>query len=1127
MQDTLFMAVLDRSLVGCYCIAVTLIVRLFLKKCGRKYAYYLWLAVFLNLCFPVAVTGNFSLIPRQVADFSVRDEFPHVGEVLTGLTGTGWTAEQEALAEPQLHILTADGTVRSEEDAKAGADGEDAVSLAESVQEKEEAESPENTQAGAAGTFDGTGRGTFFSKAAGLTWLLGILLLLTYNALSILGLQLRLSKSTCIHWQERERIAELNGIASPFVWGLLRPVIYLPSDMEEEEKTYILAHENFHRRRKDHLAKALAYAVTAVHWFNPLVWLAYSLFCKDMEISCDEAVLAHSRKNIRKAYAASLLKYAAKQNGYLMTPLTFGEPSVKSRIQSVLHYKKKSAFISVVAVLCVLGVSAGLFFYPAENRKAEGSTGEQETGNTFDDSQPEGESGQMTGSVINNGGRVIQIGKDMFYMDGLSLYSDGERLYVSVWAEDGKQEIRAYKPDGSFEKMTDGRIVDSTEDGSILYCMFPVSAAETEYFGWYDTRTGESRSFYRSGGSGEKGVSCLGRFDGYLYVSRQEADGIYIDRIRESDRVAETDILGKSIPSGNIITSFYADGNKVLYASGEIQGSMGLFYGSVFSCDLSSGEIHEADLTDAGTFAAFDGYIYYQKEKELFRTPFDLSGEEQVGEQLTFLKFRESDGTILASKQMDESIYEKNQTNRINQDLPLPNPQGICNLVRVNPDGSEEELLLDMAHMLGYEYDISGGLEFEDQVRMIELEEKNIYGLSWEMEDGDKILFSEVDEVGDSIYVKAEQIGYREDFNSGWRDSKIAEINMKIDADGQVSLWKPETMEPGWEDLSYLTDPVPGNPCDPQEAGWDLENVIDVRDTFAALPYTPEPGTEDNTYLLGKTENYTLYGKGDYEFMLLERNGRYSEIHYPYTSNYMTPLDLMEFDYDRDGIEELAIKFNVKHGTGVYIDTLLLADFWGDGQLYVHQFTEEDFTAQLMEHLSSERTEEGLLAYVDGKPLGKVMADDEAYGAYERVSVGGQVRFYYGDCRVFIGAYLEFWRGDEQAAIPEYNDSMLWAELSFGNQGEISLVNTEGRNYALENDVRTALELYYMDMDTDEKDTYIRINELRYRMDELENDRIEVEAEILPVGAESYDYAMVSAVKTEYGWNVEDILLEK
>lgn len=165
MQDTLFVAVLDRSLVGCYCIAETLIVRLFLKKCGRKYAYYLWLAVFLNLCFPVAVTGNFSLIPRQVADFSVRDEFPHVGEVLTGLTGTGWTAEQEALAEPQLHILTADGTVRSEEDAKAGADGEDAVSLEESVQEKEEAESPENTQAGAAGTFDGTGRGDVLFKS--------------------------------------------------------------------------------------------------------------------------------------------------------------------------------------------------------------------------------------------------------------------------------------------------------------------------------------------------------------------------------------------------------------------------------------------------------------------------------------------------------------------------------------------------------------------------------------------------------------------------------------------------------------------------------------------------------------------------------------------------------------------------------------------------------------------------------------------------------------------------------------------------------------------------------------------------------------------------------------------------
>lgn len=107
--------------------------------------------------------------------------------------------------------------------------------------------------------------------------------------------------------------------------------------------------------------------------------------------------------------------------------------------------------------------------------------------------------------------------------------------------------------------------------------------------------------------------------------------------------------------------------------------------------------------------------------------------------------------------------------------------------------------------------------------------------------------------------------------------------------------------------------------------------------------------------------------------MLLEYNGNYAEIQYPYTSNYMTPLNLLETDLDGDSIEELAIKFNIKHGTGVSIDTFLLADTGKDGELYVYQFLEEGFTAQLAEHLSYEKTEKGIQALVDGKPAGYFM----------------------------------------------------------------------------------------------------------------------------------------------------------
>lgn len=1009
MHSALFSEFLHMSLIGCYCIAVVLLARIFLVRCGRRYAYYLWLAVFVNLCLPVSFTGFFSLIPEQVADFSLEESLFSVED--------GYS-EKESSSEgaSQVHVLSLDGIFEK---------AENTTGMPEDTYPEEVQEPPAPDAAEVAAVNKNT---------AELIWLLGILGFLVYNLSAVSRLAWKLSKSPRDSWKKKERIAEIEGISSPFVWGLFRPVIYLPSGMDAEEKCYVLAHEDCHRRRKDHLVKIWIYVVTILHWFNPFVWLAYSLCCKDMEISCDEAVLAKSKKNIRKEYAASLLKYAAKQNGYAMTPLTFGEPSVKSRIQNVLRYKKKNVFLSLLAGICVVGVAAGLLSRPSGNKNEQSPNAEsnevpsQQTaakdgGNPPEDTAEEAKTQEK--QVVNNGGQVIRVGSDTYYIDGWNLYSDGEKLFVSVMNDDGTWVSGTYELDGSgFRKIMDGRIVDSTEDGSVLYCMFQSYHLNSEYLGWYDTRTGESGSFSRGGN-----IDFLGRYDGYLYVSRTEEDGIYLDRIRESDKAAETDLLRESLPAGAFINSFYADGNYVLLAAGEMQGSMGSFTGGFYSYDLVSGESHETRLTDSGVFWASDGYIYYQKytdegseSSELFRAPYDFSEEQQIGEHLNFLKFDKKNNTILAAREIDS--------------------QGIQNLIRIHPDGSEEELLLDMAHMLGYSYDMSRNM---DEVRTsMEMEERNPYTLAWNMEKGDKVRFTQLNILDGTIYVKAEQTGYREGTDMGWRDSRIMEIYLKISEDKQVSIWNPETLTPGWEDMSYLLDPVPGKPCDPQESGWKLENVTDVRDTFTSLPYTPEPGTEDNIYLLGKTENYTLYGKGDYEFMLLERNGRYSEIHYPYTSNYMTPLELMEFDFDGDGIEELAMKFNVKHGTGVYIDTLLIADFWGDGQFYVHQFLEEDFTAQLMEHLSAKRTEEGLQAYVDGKPLGKAMADDEVYGSYERVSVGGQVRFSYGDGSIFIEAELEFWSGDERRATSEYSGCRIRAELFCENEGRISLIRIRG-----------------------------------------------------------------------------------
>lgn len=166
--------------------------------------------------------------------------------------------------------------------------------------------------------------------------------------------------------------------------------------MEDEERNYVLCHEKYHRKRKDHLIKILLYGITVIYWYHPLVWISYRLCCKDMEISCDEAVLERADQRIRKAYARSLLKFAAKQNHYVFTPLTFGEPSVRSRIENVLKYRKKGIALSAVAVAATVLLGVGMMTQPKE------TVLEQKTSIEPADS--------LKLKVCNNGGEVIKVG---------------------------------------------------------------------------------------------------------------------------------------------------------------------------------------------------------------------------------------------------------------------------------------------------------------------------------------------------------------------------------------------------------------------------------------------------------------------------------------------------------------------------------------------------------------------------------------------------------------------------------------------------------------------------------------------------------------------------------------------
>ncbi len=341
MLADLFGKVLDMSFIGCYTIAVVLAVRLLLIKFDRKYAYYLWLIVFINLVLPGSFRGNFSLIPKQVARFSVADNvIAHEEEV--------FAADIAAAESPEMiNILSKSGQLINQ------GIPDDSRSVMGEIQK-------ENTAARSGSIAH------IAVDTVKVIWLLGVIIIVLFHVISMIKLKRRIAAGRMLYWDETERIAELDSIDTPFLWGVLCPVIYLPAGMENKEKIYVISHEGCHRKRKDYLVKIVVSLIVAVHWFNPLVWLAYILFCRDMETSCDETVLKRAEANIKRPYAESLLKFAARQNGYVMMPLSFGEPSVKCRIKNVLRFKKRKMVFSVIGFLCMSVAMLGLFVFPAQ-----------------------------------------------------------------------------------------------------------------------------------------------------------------------------------------------------------------------------------------------------------------------------------------------------------------------------------------------------------------------------------------------------------------------------------------------------------------------------------------------------------------------------------------------------------------------------------------------------------------------------------------------------------------------------------------------------------------------------------------------------------------------------------------
>lgn len=184
-------------------------------------------------------------------------------------------------------------------------------------------------------------------------WIAGMGIMFSYSLYSYFLLRNRVKASLCY----RDNIFFCDSIATPFVFGVIKPRIYLPSGMEEGTIESVIAHETAHLKRKDHWWKTLGFGLLSVYWFHPLLWVAYMLFSKDVERACDERVIKELDKEARKNYAQALVSCSLQKRRMFACPLSFGEVGVKNRVKSVLNYKKPAFWIVAATVVAGIGVA--------------------------------------------------------------------------------------------------------------------------------------------------------------------------------------------------------------------------------------------------------------------------------------------------------------------------------------------------------------------------------------------------------------------------------------------------------------------------------------------------------------------------------------------------------------------------------------------------------------------------------------------------------------------------------------------------------------------------------------------------------------------------------------------------
>lgn len=334
-MEAVFLHVLDVGFTAGLAVLGVLLLRLLCAKAPKWITVLLWGIVGLRLLMPFSIESAVGLIPSwnvsTVIETTAQTVSPEHGTV-------------DKTPSSQIPVLN--------------------------TNEQEEASQGAVTQTTPTDTIASTVPTVTWSQAATVVWVLGATAMMGYAAMSYIGVYRRVRTAT----KCESGVYACETVGSPFVFGLFRPRIYVPYHLEDTHMAAVMAHERAHIRRGDHLIKPLAFVLLAVYWFQPLLWVAYILLCRDIELACDEHVVKTLGEDARRAYSKALVTSTVGRRRLAACPLAFGEVAVKERVKNVMSYKKPTLWIVIGALIVSVAASVMLLTdSPAYQRQTHGS----------------------------------------------------------------------------------------------------------------------------------------------------------------------------------------------------------------------------------------------------------------------------------------------------------------------------------------------------------------------------------------------------------------------------------------------------------------------------------------------------------------------------------------------------------------------------------------------------------------------------------------------------------------------------------------------------------------------------------------------------------------------------------